>query len=54
MHTLEAVLLLWLPDDPLNTDIIIQYNNENNILVYQYAMKCPGVFIYSYSKLDLA
>ena len=33
-------------DDPLNTEIIILYNSETNILVYQYAMKCSDAFIY--------
>jgi hypothetical protein len=41
-------------DNPLNTEIIILYDNETNILVYQYAMKCSDVFIYSYIMLALA
>jgi len=41
-------------DDTLNTEIIILYNNETNILVYQYSVNCFNVFIYSYSMLDLA
>jgi len=41
-------------DDPLNAEIIILYDNETNILVYQYAVNCSDVFIYSYSMLDLA